>query len=1339
MTSLLITLTIKSLEPSATHAITVPRDASVFNLKERICAIAEVNPQRQRLIFQGRVLKDDKNLTEYGLDDGKVIHLVVRPDDAPSNQDNDEPQAPSASRRLPRLGVPRIPSILPSTMPGVVPGAMSGMISGAVPGTMPGAMPQQGFDYAMISLDTTTDNPGEIGTLVQNIVNGLSASQDYESLQAFVQSGGGPIPVNVNSPSTRNATATNTTAAGGTYSNGSHTTAVSSHPSANESGQVNPGQVLPADLMAQPVTRSAAEEIDGRLARATLQIRLIRNLLASPLEQDINESVTRPTPEDRETLRSSGGTQAAQVAHIVRQMSDLSEQMMPAMRELSQDLENERDVHGDELRRRIEQQSRRAGHVFSRLTQLQNYMAPILAGARVEGTTPGEAEMRIGNPRGPANSTASRQPAQLHPSQQRQHTLPTGFSLPFSPNFRPFGFPTLPSSLGQQGQQVRMSSAAGTGTAPTAPAGSALQIVDISILSGPGGTIISSGGNTNGSALPTFDRRNLGGSANMAATLSSGTLQQQQASATSALQAAMTGSSTAPVPTAPSSTNDQRNTPATGGVGVDPLTFLNYSGETLNSRRIINVSNLPALTTETTLVDSAPLGASTAQSSANTATAATTSTISTAMGVPSARFDSAQLLRAQAGQLPAFQQTGTSSSSSAAQSQSRNTDQEPDTQIQALSRFFSSLLPGLAGAGLGVASEAAAGDASTSIQGAVPASANSSGQSQEQRPARFRTSGVMVMTGGSGDEWTTLGSWPMVFGPSGVMVGTGNGASSPSPGASAQRQQRRDQSGSAATGANSSRPAVSSRPPRSSPARSSPSPLVSTTATSVPPRHHRHGRLRAQDAVYSLGRIGRLVAGVLRILDQPREDGSSHTLTDVLRDPNGQPMIESILSGQLMVIGFDGVSCSEHPLIDLHQVDADRLRDLFHQIGESLTVREARDVAEGHPGALRNMHPVLNRFIRQNGAEMTEHDLDRVTDMLASNLVASIDFPRAFSTLSPPSAFAVADMQINSTNILRTHLRRLVYLVVSVKPGNENAYTTFARDLTLWIRDIISGWRRSFFAMFPENERSEARRIAVHVVREWLRRYLPRWEVLMGRANDALVNVLCDTIVPTIGGTDMEADAAHSSSDCATRDATNSFTVPWTSDMDDLMDFTLDTAPSSPTAAATAASQIPAPSASASAVLLPLPVLSSSTRSESRPLSRERTPPHAEENEGGDGRNGDRDAKRRRLHDPSVSASSSAVGDRRGLETARGLLNTCLERAMVNAGIQDRDTIDRVLVRVSQNGDQMGGDFLETLRESLQGGDDEVNTRPIVHGPEDQAEGEGKGKGKGKGKGRADA
>jgi hypothetical protein len=111
--SVLIGLQIKSLE-QRTHSVTLPRNSSVLQLKNEIQSTLDVDSGRQRLIFQGKVLKDDKNLMDYGkkkkrrrisirlevvyklnllffifilanLDDGKVIHLVIRPLDAPQN------------------------------------------------------------------------------------------------------------------------------------------------------------------------------------------------------------------------------------------------------------------------------------------------------------------------------------------------------------------------------------------------------------------------------------------------------------------------------------------------------------------------------------------------------------------------------------------------------------------------------------------------------------------------------------------------------------------------------------------------------------------------------------------------------------------------------------------------------------------------------------------------------------------------------------------------------------------------------------------------------------------------------------------------------------------------------------------------------------------------------------------------------------------------------------------------------------------------------------------------------------------------------------------------------
>jgi hypothetical protein len=63
--SVLIGLQIKSLE-QRTHSVTLPRNASVLELKNEIQATLDVDSGRQRLIFQGKVLKDDKNLMDYG-------------------------------------------------------------------------------------------------------------------------------------------------------------------------------------------------------------------------------------------------------------------------------------------------------------------------------------------------------------------------------------------------------------------------------------------------------------------------------------------------------------------------------------------------------------------------------------------------------------------------------------------------------------------------------------------------------------------------------------------------------------------------------------------------------------------------------------------------------------------------------------------------------------------------------------------------------------------------------------------------------------------------------------------------------------------------------------------------------------------------------------------------------------------------------------------------------------------------------------------------------------------------------------------------------------------------
>ncbi|XP_056154160.1 large proline-rich protein BAG6 [Lampris incognitus] len=72
----LIEVTVKTLD-SQSRSYKVRGMLTVKEFKEHIAASVEIPVDKQRLIYQGRVLQDDRTLTEYNVD-GKVIHLVER-------------------------------------------------------------------------------------------------------------------------------------------------------------------------------------------------------------------------------------------------------------------------------------------------------------------------------------------------------------------------------------------------------------------------------------------------------------------------------------------------------------------------------------------------------------------------------------------------------------------------------------------------------------------------------------------------------------------------------------------------------------------------------------------------------------------------------------------------------------------------------------------------------------------------------------------------------------------------------------------------------------------------------------------------------------------------------------------------------------------------------------------------------------------------------------------------------------------------------------------------------------------------------------------------------------
>ncbi|KAL6661914.1 hypothetical protein ACP70R_001298 [Stipagrostis hirtigluma subsp. patula] len=72
-----IEINVKTLD-SQVHKLRVGKNAPVSVLKEKILEATGVPLDQQRLIFRGRVLKDDHLLSEYHLEDGYTLHLVAR-------------------------------------------------------------------------------------------------------------------------------------------------------------------------------------------------------------------------------------------------------------------------------------------------------------------------------------------------------------------------------------------------------------------------------------------------------------------------------------------------------------------------------------------------------------------------------------------------------------------------------------------------------------------------------------------------------------------------------------------------------------------------------------------------------------------------------------------------------------------------------------------------------------------------------------------------------------------------------------------------------------------------------------------------------------------------------------------------------------------------------------------------------------------------------------------------------------------------------------------------------------------------------------------------------------
>ena len=63
--------------PSILFQVEVEPEDSVESLKIEIYRIISINPDRQRLIYQGQFMAGDKTISYYKIQEGSIIHLSI--------------------------------------------------------------------------------------------------------------------------------------------------------------------------------------------------------------------------------------------------------------------------------------------------------------------------------------------------------------------------------------------------------------------------------------------------------------------------------------------------------------------------------------------------------------------------------------------------------------------------------------------------------------------------------------------------------------------------------------------------------------------------------------------------------------------------------------------------------------------------------------------------------------------------------------------------------------------------------------------------------------------------------------------------------------------------------------------------------------------------------------------------------------------------------------------------------------------------------------------------------------------------------------------------------------
>lgn len=89
-----IKVTIKTLKPATQFEIfNLHLTDTIATLKDRISQQRSIPIKQQRLLIKGKVLNDTKPLAEYAIEDGTVVHLMIKASSATPETKSASPEA----------------------------------------------------------------------------------------------------------------------------------------------------------------------------------------------------------------------------------------------------------------------------------------------------------------------------------------------------------------------------------------------------------------------------------------------------------------------------------------------------------------------------------------------------------------------------------------------------------------------------------------------------------------------------------------------------------------------------------------------------------------------------------------------------------------------------------------------------------------------------------------------------------------------------------------------------------------------------------------------------------------------------------------------------------------------------------------------------------------------------------------------------------------------------------------------------------------------------------------------------------------------------------------------